>query len=200
MLWFTYGNISKEVSISIVESVRKILPLTAVPKDILNDCRCVKLPSLHEGTSQRLDFAMEDASNDNSCLMTYFQGSLEQYDLRTALLNTLVMRYLDEPTFDQLRTKEQLGYVVATRPHQIRDVLGSWFLIQSPTKGCSHIRDRLDTHLQNMGKRFAAMSDAEFTTLVDSVRTILSEKDKNQNDAFHRIWVEFATHKYLFER
>jgi secreted Zn-dependent insulinase-like peptidase len=30
--------------------------------------------------------------------------------------------------------------------------------------------------------------------------TIVAEKDKNQEETFGRDWVEFATHKYLFER
>ena len=35
------------------------------------------------------------------------------------------MQYLDEPTFNQLRTIEQLGYVVFARNVSHRDVLGA---------------------------------------------------------------------------
>jgi secreted Zn-dependent insulinase-like peptidase len=39
------------------------------------------------------------------------------------------MQYLDEPTYNQLRTKEQLGYVVFTRRCDYRDVMGAQFII-----------------------------------------------------------------------
>ena len=35
------------------------------------------------------------------------------------------MQYLDEPTFNQLRTIEQLGYVVFARKSDYRDVMGT---------------------------------------------------------------------------
>jgi insulysin len=60
------------------------------------------------------------------------------------------MQFMQEPTFDQLRTKEQLGYVVFCQPYSARDILSAWFLIQSPTKNCTHIRTRLDIHMAKM--------------------------------------------------
>jgi secreted Zn-dependent insulinase-like peptidase len=107
---------------------------------------------------------------------------------------------LDEPTFDQLRTKEQLGYVVASNQQNTRDVLGTFILIQSPTKGCSHLRDRLDSHLATMREKVENMSDEEFQVIVGALMVRLSERDKNQREAFARCWAEFSTHKYLFER
>ena len=89
------------------------------------------------------------------------------------------MQYLDEPTFDQLRTKEQLGYVVSSGPKTNRDIIGAVFLIQSPTKDCEHIRKRLDIHLCKMRVKMAQLSDEEFATNVGAVMTIISEKDKS---------------------
>jgi len=74
------------------------------------------------------------------------------------------MQFLDTPTFDELRTVQQLGYVVFSRPSFIRDVLGGWFLIQSPGKGCSHIANSLNAHLVNMGTKAAEISEEDFQT------------------------------------
>ena len=49
------------------------------------------------------------------------------------------MQYLSEPFFDDLRTKQQLGYVVFSRHEDIRDVLGCQFLIQSSHKSCEYL-------------------------------------------------------------
>lgn len=38
-------------------------------------------------------------------------------------MNEIVANFLDEPTFNYMRTKEQLGYVVFTRPVLMHNVL-----------------------------------------------------------------------------
>ena len=111
------------------------------------------------------------------------------------------MQFIQEPTFDQLRTKEQLGYVVFSRPRSARDILSAWFLIQSPGKNCEHIRKRLDIHLDKMRKKVRDMTDEQFQTCVGSVMTDISEKDKNLLEAHNRIWgAELSTHAYIFDR
>jgi len=82
--------------------------------------------------------------------MTYYQFGLENNDPRTKLLNEICLQFLDEPTFNQLRTNEQLGYVVASRHCEKRDVVGAWFLVQSAVKGCSHLKASLNRHLKKM--------------------------------------------------
>ena len=64
-----------------------------------------------------------------------------------------------------------------------------------------HIRKRLDIFLARMRVKVANMTDEEFTTNVNSVKTSISEKDKNLNEEFNRFWNnEFATHSYQFDR
>lgn len=135
--------------------------LTSVPKDELADVRCIMLPETGVNC-QRLDMPVIDADNENSCLMSYFQDRVEATDLRRNLINAVVMQFLDTPTFDELRTVQQLGYVVFCRPSSIRDVIGAWFLIQSPGKGCSHIANSLNEHLVNMGKKAQEISEEDF--------------------------------------
>lgn len=144
-----------------------------------------------------------DASNENSCLLSFYQyGRQTNEDAdKLNLLNQVALQYLNEPTFDQLRTKEQLGYVVFSRPRSTRDIISCWFLIQSPTKDCLHIRKRLDIFLARMRTKVRNLSDEEFTTNVNSVKTSISEKDKNLNEEFIRFWsYELGTHCYQFDR
>lgn len=88
-----------------------------------------------------------------------------------------------------------------SRPRSSRDIISAWFLIQSPTKNCEHIRSRLDIHMAKMKVKMAEMTDEQFKTCVGSVNTDISEKDKNLGEAFARVWSgEMATHKYKFDR
>lgn len=49
--------------------------------------------------------------------------------MKTKMLNELLRDYLDEPTFNNLRTEQQLGYVVFTLLRGFRDVNGIGFLV-----------------------------------------------------------------------
>ncbi len=60
------------------------------------------------------------------------------------------MQYLEEPTFNQLRTIEQLGYVVWARRCTYRGVHGAQFIVQSPKESCEYIVNSLNTFLASM--------------------------------------------------
>ena len=103
---------------------------------------------------------------------------------------------MDEPTFNQLRTIEQLGYVVWARPISQRDINGAWMLVQSPEKGCAHIKESMNKHLENMRAKVAEMSDSDFKTQVEAVYTAVAEKDQNLNQENARHMVEITSHRY----
>jgi secreted Zn-dependent insulinase-like peptidase len=62
-----------------------------------------------------MEIPLDDPTNDNNCVITYFEDVLEAFDLKGKLIHDVVMQYVNEPTFNQLRTIEQLGYIVTTR-------------------------------------------------------------------------------------
>lgn len=96
---------------------------------------------------------------------------------------------------------EQLGYVVFSRHCQKRDVVGAWFLVQSPQKGCSYIKASFNRHMSKMLDTVAKMTDAEFDEQRNAVLTHYSEKDLNLDQEFNRHWTnEISTHKYVFDR
>ena len=160
-LWYVHGNISTEAAKTIVGQAVTTLGLKSVAKESLGEVRHVDLSS-DKAHFQRVDQTVQDPTNENSCLLTYYQYGYGDAEGKDGLLNKVVMQYLDEPTFDQLRTKEQLGYVVFSRPRDSRSVLGAWFLVQSPGKDCLHLRQRLQVHLAKMRKRVQAMTEEEF--------------------------------------
>jgi insulysin len=121
-VWFVNGNFEKNTAIKMVEKARELFNVKPVDKEDLVDIRCIALPS---GVTHLLEIPLEDKTNENSCLVTHFEVGLEGFDLRTKLINDVVMQYLDEPTFNQLRTIEQLGYVVFSRSSTYRDIMGT---------------------------------------------------------------------------
>jgi len=67
---------------------------------------------------------LDDADNDNSCAITYYEIGHQCEDLYQKVKQKLIIHFLNEPFYNELRTKQQLGYVVFTKGIEIRDVLG----------------------------------------------------------------------------
>ncbi len=110
------------------------------------------------------------------------------------------MQFLDEPTFNQLRTIEQLGYVVVARKTDYRDVMGAQFLIQSPKESSEYIVNSLNNFLNSIKEKVATLTEEEFKVQVEAVLTKVAEKDYNLNQEHNRFSTEIASHKYFFDR
>ena len=117
-----HGNFSKEQAVGLVERARATFKPCSIAKEDLIDVRCIALPA---GQSFLLERPLDDPANENNCLITYFEVGPEGTDLRRKLVHQAAMQYLESPTYNQLRSVEQLGYVVASRRVENRDVLGA---------------------------------------------------------------------------
>jgi insulysin len=114
-------------------------------------------------------------------LISYFEVGLEGTDIHTKMLHWVAMQFLDEPTFNQLRTIEQLGYVVVARKTDYRDVMGAQFLIQSPKESSEYIVNSLNNFLNSIKEKVATLTEEEFKVQVEAVLTKVAEKDYNLN-------------------
>ena len=198
-VWGFFGNISKDEALATVKTAQAQMHLKSVSRDELDDFRVIKLSG---ADSHRIDIDVVDETNDNSALVSSFQaGMVDAHDIKASMLLSITHQYLEEATFNQLRTIEQLGYVVFTKVLTVRDVHGLNFLVQSPTKGCSYLRNSLDKHLLNMIEKAASISDEEFATMVKAVLVGIEEQDKNLSEEVSRFFKsEIAIHRYHFDR
>ena len=112
----------------------------------------------------------------------------------------VLLQYLDEPCFNQLRTIEQLGYVVFSMGANYRDVMGARFLVQSSQYSCDYIVNSLHNFIQDYWGKVQQLTEEEFKVQVQAVVTRVSEKDYNLNGEADRLFAEITTHKYIFNR
>jgi insulysin len=95
-----------------VENSRTVLNLAPIS---LADIEEVNLVSLKQGECSAYWIPLADDANDNSCALSYYEVGLLQDDTKKKLTAKIIMQFLNEPFFDDLRTKQQLGYVVFSR-------------------------------------------------------------------------------------
>lgn len=84
LVMFVHGNIDKEVTSLIMEKTRETLALKAADKEDLVDIRTIALPP---NSSYLLESPLVDRSNENSCLISYFEAGLEGNNIRKKLIH-----------------------------------------------------------------------------------------------------------------
>ena len=92
-----------------------------------------------------------------------------------------------EPAFDQLRTKEQLGYVVFSGARPTVTSIGYRFIIQSE-RTPEYLSERIDSFLTQWSTTLEQMSDSEFEGHKRSLIIKRLEKLKNLDQESNRLW------------
>jgi len=158
-----------------------------------------RVVQLKTGTSYLYRFEEFNPANTNSCTQVLLQmGSIELEDNATlAFLHHLVK----EPAFNQLRTEEQLGYIVhtsiKTSGYNIKSLL---FLIQSEGFDPIHVESRIEEFLIRFRPRIQNMTKEDFETNVNAVVASFLEKNKNLGEESTRYWHVMMNQSYQFQR
>ncbi|MCC6416253.1 MAG: insulinase family protein, partial [Opitutaceae bacterium] len=91
----------------------------------------------------------------------------------------VLANFINEPFYTELRTKQQLGYIVgAGDSASLRQYL-QLFVIQSSAYAPDELRARADAFLATAPGLFDALPEAQFATLKAGVRSELAEKPKS---------------------
>jgi insulysin len=87
---------------------------------------------------------------------------------------------MSEPAFDQLRTKEQLGYIVFTGIKRLnQQYLALHLIVQSSHKDADFLDGRVEDFLENYREQLLALTEEAFAANVAAVIEKLVEKPKN---------------------
>ncbi|GAT24591.1 a-pheromone processing metallopeptidase Ste23 [Aspergillus luchuensis] len=188
-----HGNLYKEDALRMTDLVESTLQSRALPESQWHVRRNMILPP---GANYVYERALKDPANVNHCIEYYlFVGKLDDDALRAKLL--LFAQMTDEPAFDQLRSKEQLGYVVWSGARYSATTMGYRVIIQSE-RNAAYLESRIDAFLTGFGKSLANMSEQEFESHKRSVINKRLEKLKNLSSETNRFWSHIGSEYFDF--
>ena len=158
-----------------------------------------RVVDLSSGSSYVYSFPEFNEGNPNSCVELIFQmGAL---DLETNSTLALFGHLIREPAFNQLRTEEQLGYIVHSAIKTSGDhIKGLLILIQSDSFNPHYVEERIEVFLAKFRQRLVEMSESDFQTFVDTVVASFLEKNKNLGEESSRYWHVILNKTFDFER
>ncbi|KAF9981131.1 Insulinase (Peptidase M16) [Mortierella antarctica] len=154
-----------------------------------------------------------DASNLNSGIEYYLQvvdgfseekengeegGGSGRKKKHRALVQILA-QIIQEPCFNQLRTIEQLGYIVTSGVRQHGSTMGIKIAVQSE-RDPVHVEARIEEFLSGrIAKMLEDMSEPRFAKQVHSLVQKKLEKDKNLKEETAAFWAQITSGFYDFE-
>lgn len=137
------------------------------------------------------------AEINNAVIYHLYLGDVTDYKLRATI--QLFDQIADEPAFDQLRTKEQLGYIVQSSITQKTGELGWKVLIQSE-RDPVHVELRIEAFIEGLKEYIGNMSEEQFEKQRQSLISKREEKPKNLGEETKRFWGRVQDQYYEFGR
>lgn len=191
---FVHGNIYKEDALKLSDLIENILKPRTLPQAQWPVVRSLIYPP---GGNFVYNKTLKDPANVNHCIeYLLYVGDRADRALRMRVL--LLDQMTHEPAFDQLRTKEQLGYVVFSGARPTATTVGYRFIIQSE-KTPKYLESRIDSFLTGYLDTLTKMSDSEFDGHKRSLITKRLEKLKNLDQESGRLWGHIDGEYFDFE-
>jgi insulysin len=188
-----HGNLYKEEALKITDLVERTIKPTKLPASQLPIRRNLILPA---GSNFIYEKQLKDPANVNHCIeYSLFAGHRYDTDIRAKL--QLLGQMTDEPCFNQLRTIEQLGYVVFSGPSFLDVWSGYRILIQSE-KDCRYLEGRIEHFLNTFEEMLNNMSEEEFESHKRAMINKRIAKLKNLSSENTRFWNHIYSDSYDF--
>ena len=189
-----HGNLYKEDALRVTNLVESTLRPKRLPQSQWPTRRSIELP---KGSDFRYERVLKNPDNINHCVeYIIFVGNNMDRPLRAKLL--LLAQMAEEPVFDTLRTKEQLGYVVGSSA-MIFAMVAAWRVLVQSEKDCAYLEKRIDNFLTGFEDVIRDMPAEEFEAHKIGVINKRLEKLKNLNQETGRFWGHITSEAFDFE-
>ena len=138
-----------------------------------------------------------DIKHDDSVFISYYQRP-ETSNIGRARY-ALLGRLLANPFYNDLRTEQQLGYIVMAGGRPVEKHPGIIFLVQSPRLDPQGIEERVNEFLKTQVKRFNTLKDEELEQYRQGLINDLLKRDDNLDERNARFWQGIASNETNFE-
>ncbi|QHD48638.1 insulinase family protein [Vreelandella aquamarina] len=138
------------------------------------------------------------STREESLVLRYLQGRDTSIDEQARL--SVLVQWLDTPFYQQLRTEEQLGYIVNAGYSPLLEAPGIGLVVQSPDVDSGTIAERMDAFMAAAGERLETLSDEELAAHRQAVHDRLLQRDTSLQGMANRYWQATALDEVRFDR
>ena len=176
----SYGNLGAEEAVATARRAAAVLRLKPVPQAQLLKRRLLAMqPGQTVRTSETLQV------NNSAFRREVLLGS-DTPQMRAATL--VLAAFVEPPVYEELRTRQQLGYIVSGGAGNESRSEFAYFIVQSGDYPADVLETRVDAVIRQLSAQLEALPDAEWQTIVAGVRAKLLEKDKSVAERASRLF------------
>jgi insulysin len=176
----SYGNLGPAEAVATARKVAQGLHPAAVPSAQLLRRRLLAMPA---GQSIR---SSETLKVNNSAYRRELVLGGDTPELRAATL--ALSAFMGPLVYSELRTQQQLGYIVFGGAGAEGRTQFAYFIVQSGDYAADEVEARADALIAQLPARLEALPAAEWQTIVEGVRAKLLEKDKTIAERARRLF------------
>jgi insulysin len=166
-----YGNVSQQDATASARRVVKALVLDPVPAREVYDTRMLAL-----GAGEPLLAANQLTVNNSAFIQGVLIGPATPANRAAAMM---LRNFVAEPYYSEMRTRQQLGYIVASFMTETEQKLYARFLVQSADYTADELKRRSEAFVASLPQLFDALPDEQLEVIRSAVRAELEEKDKS---------------------
>lgn len=145
------------------------------------------------------DYVYQLAVEDiNSAVELYYQAGPKSTK-QTVVLD-MIQQIIEKPFYHQLRTIEQLGYLVWSGARVSNKVEGLYFIIQSGVKDPVYLQDRIEMFLAGFRQEIKRLKPEEFEAFREALIAKRMEEPKNLAEETFRFWSEITNQSFAFDQ
>lgn len=193
-----HGNLLEEEAIAISNIFKTVFSVQPLPYELRHKEYITCLPA---AANLARDVNVKNKMEKNSVLELYFQVEQDtgMDSIKLKALIDLFDEIVDEPLFNQLRTKEQLGYVVECSPRITYRVFGFCFCVQSSEYSPIYLQERVDNFINGLEELLEGLDDDSFKNYKGGLMAKLLEKDPSLSYETNRLWNQIVDKRYIFD-
>nr|XP_037872311.1 nardilysin [Bombyx mori] len=190
------GNLAWYDAINISQNVFSNMQWESLSESEIPQLQVHELPL---GERKLRVMSLNEAST-NSIITNYYQAEVTTpSDL--AVLEVLMM-LMEEPVFDMLRTKEQLGYSVFSMMRYTFGVLGFSVSVNTQVDkfSVSYVDGRVEAFLRKFYRDMKRLSEKTLAATRNSLVQLKHTTDYELKEEVERNWKEIVSREYQFQR
>jgi len=194
---FAHGNISHGDALKIVANVEAQLQRVSAPLDLRDFPRRLINAIPETPTGFLLKERSENKAETNTQVELYYQ--IGPLSLRSLAYADLLHQLMEEPLFDTLRTKQELGYDVSCTVRVTNGVLGFGVMVQSSLFAAEYISACVDRFMVDFEEAIEMMADEHFHDHIQAQILLKLEPDHNLLETTHSYWYEITSRRLAFD-
>jgi len=187
-----YGNVSQDTATTAARRTVKALGLKPLPSTKTLETRLLVLDA-----DQPVLAANTLLVNNSAYIQGFLLGDATPANRAAA---AVLKNFIAEPYYSEMRTRQQLGYIVASMVSEQEGKLYARYLIQSADYSADELMARSQTFIQSLPEQLDELSDAKLENIRRAVRAELEEKDKSINDRAARYFALAFEHNANWSR